>query len=75
MHFIRQVRDDETISVQGEDNDFDESLACEYVWDTIDTKQEQQLIYYREKNAEDAGLIESYEYKIGENLKEFEEKF
>ena len=75
VHFIRQVREDGTISVLNEDFDVDESLAYEYVWATIDTKQERLLIYYREKNAEEAGLIEIYEYKIGENVKEFEEKF
>ena len=75
MHFIRQVREDGTIGVLNEDFDVDESLAYEYVWATIDTKQERLLIYYREKNAEEAGLIEIYEYKIGENVKEFEEKF
>jgi hypothetical protein len=47
------------------DFDVGESLAYEYVWATIDTKQEQLLIYYREKNAEEAGIIKIYEYKIG----------
>ena len=58
-----------------EDDDFDKSLAHEYVWVTIDTRQRQLMIYYREKNAEEAGLIKIYEYKIGENVKRFEEKF
>ena len=58
-----------------EDFDVGESLAYEYVWATIDAKQEQMMIYYREKNTEDAGLIKIYEYKIGENVKRFEEKF
>ena len=52
-----------------------ESLAHEYTWATIDTKQGQLMIYYREKNAEETGLIKIYEYKIGENVKRFEEKF
>ena len=56
---------DGTISVLNEDFDVGESLAYEYVWATIDTKQEQLLIYYREKNAEEAGIIKSYKYKIG----------
>jgi len=51
------------------------SLAYEYVWATIDTKQEQLKVYYRDKNAEEASLIKIYEYKIGENVKRFEEKF
>ena len=33
------------------------SLAYEYVWATIDTKQEQLMIYYREKNVDAAGLV------------------
>jgi hypothetical protein len=50
-------------------------LAYEYVWATIDTKQEQMAIHYREKNEEEAGLSKIYAYKIGENVKRFEEKF
>ena len=75
VHFIRQVKGDGTISVLNEDFDVGESLAHEYVWATIDTKQEQLKVYYREKNAEEAGLIKIYEYKIGEYVKRFEEKF
>ena len=33
------------------------------------------MIYYREKNEAEAGLIKIYAYKIGENVKRFEEKF
>ncbi|CAD6491569.1 MAG: hypothetical protein CHKLHMKO_00157 [Candidatus Argoarchaeum ethanivorans] len=33
------------------------------------------MIYYREKNEEKTGLVRIYEYKIGENVKIFEEKF
>ena len=50
-------------------------FGVEPVWATIDTKQEQMTIYYREKKAEEAGLIKIYEYKIAENVKKFEEKF
>ena len=41
MHFIRQVGGDGTISVLNEDFDVGESLAYEYVWATIDTKDGQ----------------------------------
>ena len=75
VHFIRQVREDGTISVLNEDFDVGESLAYEYAWATIDTKQEQLLIYYRGKNEEEVDLIKIYGYKIGENVKRFEEKF
>ncbi|MEA3295437.1 MAG: hypothetical protein U9P81_10840 [Euryarchaeota archaeon] len=75
VHFIRQVKGDGTISVFNEDFDVVESLAYEYVWATIDTKQEQLRVYYQERNAEDAVLIKIFGYKIGENSKIFEEKF
>ena len=75
MYFIRQVKENETISVLNEDFDVGESLAHEYVWATIDTKQEQMRIYYREKNEEEAGLIKIYECKVGGNVKIFKEKF
>jgi len=75
VHFIRQVKENGTISVLNEDFDVGESLVHEYVWATIDTKREQMMIYYREKNEEEAGLIKIYEYKVGGNVKIFEEKF
>jgi len=75
VHFIRQVKENGTISVLNEGFDADKSLAYKYVWATIDTKQEQMTIHYREKNEEKAGLIKIYAYKIGENVKRFEEKF
>ena len=40
VHFIRQVKGDGTISGLNEDFDAGESLVHEYVWATIDTKQE-----------------------------------
>ena len=52
VHFIRLVKGDGTISVLNEDFNVGESLVYEYVWATIDTKQEQLKVYYREKNAE-----------------------
>ncbi|CAD6491292.1 MAG: hypothetical protein ANIMEMIM_00110 [Candidatus Argoarchaeum ethanivorans] len=75
VHFIRQVKEDGTISVLNEDFDVDKSLVYEYVWANIDTKQGQLIIYYRGNNEEEAGLIRICEYKIGENVKRFEEKF
>ncbi|MCD6207723.1 MAG: hypothetical protein J7J06_07015 [Methanosarcinales archaeon] len=75
MHFIRQVKENGAISVLNEDNDFDKSLVYEYAWATIDTKQEQLMIYYREKNEEEVSLIKIYEYKVRGNVKIFEEKF
>jgi hypothetical protein len=62
-------------NLNNEDFDVGESLAYEYVWATIDTKQEQLKVYYRENNAEGASLVKIYEYKIGENVKTFDEKF
>jgi hypothetical protein len=75
VNFIRQVKENGTISVLNEDFSVDKSLTYEYAWTTIDTKQEQLSIYYREKNEEEAGLIKICEYKVGENVKIFEEKF
>ena len=57
VHFIRLVLENGIISVLNEDFGVDKSLAYEYVWATIDTKQEQLMIYYREKNVDAAGLV------------------
>jgi transposase InsO family protein len=75
LHFIRLVLENGTISVLNEDFDADKSLAHEYVWATIDTKHEQLMIYYREKNAEAAGLVKVHEYRIDDDVKEFEVMF
>ena len=72
MHFIRQVKGDGTISILNDDFDVGESFAYEYVRATIYTKQEQFKVYYRENNAEEAGLIKIHEYKICEYIKIFE---
>ncbi|MGP8321475.1 MAG: hypothetical protein ACT6FE_04020 [Methanosarcinaceae archaeon] len=39
VHFIQQVKEDRIISVLNKDFDAGESVAHEYVWPTIDTKQ------------------------------------
>ena len=57
VHFMRLVLENGTICVLNEDFDVGKSLAYEYVWATIGTKQEQLMIYYREKNADAAGLV------------------
>ncbi len=58
-----------------EDFDVDKSLAHEYVWATIDTTHERLMVYYREKNAEAAGLVKVHKYRIDEDVKEFEVRF
>jgi len=75
VHFIRQVKENGTISVLNEDFDVDKSLAHEYVWATIDTKDEQLRVYYRVKNVEAAGIVRVHEYRIDEDVKEFEVMF
>ena len=72
VHFIRLVSENGTISVLNEAFSVDISLAHEYVWATIDTKHEQLMVYYREKNAEAARLVRIHEYRIGGDVKEFE---
>ena len=72
MHFIRLVSENGTISVLNEDFSVDISSAHEYVWAAIDTKHEQLMVYYREKNAEEARLVWIHEYRIGGGVKEFE---
>ena len=75
VHFIRLVLENVTISVLNEDFSVDKSLAHEYVWATIDTKDEQLRVYYWEKNVEAAGIVRVHEYRIDEAVKEFEVMF
>jgi len=72
VYFIRLASENGTINVLNEDNSLDTSLAHEYVWATIDTKQEQLMIYCQEKNAEAARLVYVHEYRIDGDVKEFE---
>ena len=45
------------------------------MWATIDTKHERLMIYYRGKNAEAARLVKVHEYRIDEDVREFEVRF
>ena len=75
VHFIRKVDKDGTISVLNEDFNIDKSLAHEYVWATLNTKEEQLTGYYREKNANEARLVKTHRYKIEEEVKPFNLEF
>ena len=75
VHFIRQVKEDGSISVLNEEFEADKSLAYEYTWTTIDTKRSQLLIYYRGKKEEKMSIIKMYEYKIDDTVKRFKETF
>ena len=75
VHFIREVKEDGTINVLNEDFNVDKSLAYEYAWATINTKEEQLMIYYREKNTEEARLVKVHEYNIRGCIKPFELDF
>ncbi|RCV64209.1 hypothetical protein C5S53_09860 [Methanophagales archaeon] len=47
--FIRAVNENGTINILNEDFEVIKSLDYEYIWETIHTKQEQLMIYYREQ--------------------------
>jgi len=55
------------------DGDFDvgELLGCEYFQATVDMKLEGLKGCYWEMKGVEAGFIEIYGYKIGENVKRF----
>jgi len=69
VHFIRMVNKDGKIDVLNEDFDVDKSLAHEYVWVTINTKEKHLTVYHREKKADEARLVKTHEYKIDEKVK------
>ncbi len=75
VHFIRKVNKEGTISVLNEDFNIDKSLAHEYVWATIDTKEQQLIVYYQEKNADETRLIKTHRYKIDADVKPFDLEF
>ena len=68
VHFIREVTEKGFINVLNEDFFVDESLSYEYVWATINTKEEKMYIYHREKGAKEARLVKFYEYKISNEV-------
>ncbi len=69
MHFIRKVDKEGAISVLNEDFNIDKSLAHDYVWVTLNIKEEQLIVYHREKNANEARLVKTQRYKIDEDVK------
>ena len=66
VHFIREVNKDGKINVLNEDFHVDKSLAHDYVWATINTKEKHLTVYHREKKADEARLVKTHRYKIDE---------
>ena len=75
VHFIRKVREDGKINVLNEDFNIDKSLAHEYVWATINTKEKQLIIYHREQKVDKARLVKIHKYEINDKVKPFDLDF
>ena len=69
VHFIRKVDKEGIINVLNEDFNIDKSLAHDYVWATLNIKEEQLTVYHREKNANEARLVKVQRYKNDEDVK------
>ena len=75
VHLIREVKKGGKISVLNEDFDVSESLLYEYVWATLNIREEKLMVYYREEKAEEARIVKVHEYKIEEEVKPFKLDF
>lgn len=58
VHFIRFIRSNRTLNINGEHFPMPMSVVYEYVWATIDTEQEKLLVYY------DKELIKEFKYSL-----------
>ena len=58
IHFIRFIRSNRVLDINGEKFPMPMSVVYEYVWATIDTQQEKLFVYY------DKQLIKAFDYSL-----------
>ena len=69
VHFIRFIRSNRILDINGEQFPMPMSVVYEYIWATIDTQQEKLFVYHDKK------LIKEFEYllpKTSLNLSQLE---
>ena len=70
IHFIRYVKENKEghgiVKVLNEEIKIPEGYIKEYVWITIDTKQEELKAYYQQKEYQSRRLIKQIKYKLRE---------
>jgi len=70
IHFIRMVDNDGKISVLNEAFKVGKEFISEYVWATICLEKQTMEVFYRAKDQDTAVLIEKFEYKLSEVVKD-----
>ncbi len=68
LHFIRQVNAQGEINILKEQWKVSKSLAGQYVWATIETRQEKLFIYHRRSLHAQPRLIKQHAYEIDEKV-------
>ncbi|MCA1606662.1 MAG: integrase core domain-containing protein [Acidobacteria bacterium] len=68
LHFIREVNSRGEINILKEQWKVSKSLAGEYVWATLDTRQEELFIYHRRSLRAQPQLVKQCTYEIDEKV-------
>jgi putative transposase len=69
IHFIRRVDERGEIRILNESWKVSKRLAGEYVWATVDLKEQRLKITYRKSERAQAKLIKQYDYCVAEPVK------
>lgn len=69
IHFIRLVQENARINILNESFYIKPELSFEYVWATINTKEQQLHIYHKKDAQSQFKPIKTFEYKIREQVK------
>lgn len=70
LHFIRLVDDKGYINILNEPIYVNKDLCCEYVWSTINTKDQTLIMYYQANEKASRDLVKTMAYKLREPVKE-----
>lgn len=70
VHFVRWVNDQGYINILNEPIFVNKELCCEYIWTTINTKQQALNMYYQAAKDSPRELIKTIKYKLRETIKD-----
>ena len=70
LHFIRWVDEKGYVNILNESFYVKKDLCCEYIWLTIDTKEQSLTMYYQANEKAPREVIKTLEYKLRESVKE-----
>ena len=70
LHFIRWVNEKGYINILNEPFYVNKDLCCEYIWLTVNTKEQNVTMYYQAHEDAPRELVKTIDYKLREPVKE-----